>query len=37
MNMGYGAALSLLFLLIMSLTLAVIKLVMKIADRRIGG
>ena len=37
MNMGYGAALSLLFLLVMSLTLAVIKLVMNIADRRIGG
>lgn len=37
MNMGYGAALSLLFLLVMSLTLAVIKLVMNIAVRRIGG
>lgn len=37
MNMGYGAALSLLFLLVMSLTLAVIRLVMNIADRRIGG
>ena len=37
MNMGYGAALSLLFLLVMSLTLAVIKLVMNLADKRIGG
>ena len=37
MNMGYGAALSLLFLVVMSLTLAVIRLVMNIADKRIGG
>lgn len=37
MNMGYGAALSLLFLVVMSLTLAVIRLVMHIADKRIGG
>ena len=37
LNMGYGAALSLLFLVVMSLTLAVIRLVMNIADKRIGG
>ena len=37
MNMGYGAELTLLFLVVMSLTLAVIRLVMNIADKRIGG
>ena len=37
MNMGYGAALSLFFLVVMSLTLAAIRLVMNIADKRIGG
>ena len=37
MNMGYGAALSLFFLIVMSLTLAVIRLVMNLADKRIGG
>ena len=37
MEIRYGAALSLLFLVVMSLTLAVIRLVMNIADKRIGG
>lgn len=37
MNMGYGAALSLVFLIIMAVTLAVIRTVMSAAERRIGG
>ena len=37
MNMGYGAALSLVFLIVMAVTLAVIQTVMSAAERRIGG
>lgn len=37
LNMGYGAALSLLFLIVMSITLFVIRTVMNICEKRIGG
>lgn len=37
MNMGYGAALSLLFLVVMSAVLVLIRVIMNIADKRIGG
>ena len=37
LNMGYGATLSFLLLVLMSLALALINLVMKLAERKIGG
>ena len=37
MNMGYGAALSLVFLVVMAAALAVLQAIMKAADRKIGG
>lgn len=37
LNMGYGAALSLVFLIVMSFALVVIKGIMNFADRMIGG
>ena len=37
LNMGYGAALSLVFLIIISVIMAVVRAFARFANRRIGG
>lgn len=37
LNMGYGASLSCVFLIILSIIMAVVRMLVNLAERRIGG